>query len=63
MDAPLPTADAPSFALILLGGIVLVHGHEGWFVVGGGRNGVEYSVLLLVCLVALYGAHPRPQRK
>ena len=26
---------------------------EGWFVVGGGRNGVEYSVLLLVCLVAL----------
>src|SRR5262245_28901589 len=24
---------------ILVGGIVMVHGPEGWFVVGGGRNG------------------------
>ena len=28
-------------------GIILVHLREGWFVVGGGRNGVEYSVLLV----------------
>ena len=54
----------PCFALILLGGILLVHGREGWFVVGGGRNGVEYSVLLLVCLAVLFWAHPprRPVR-
>lgn len=53
---------APGFALILLGGIALVHGREGWFVVGGGRNGVEYSVLLLVCLAVLFWIHPWPRR-
>lgn len=31
-------------------GIVLVHASAGWFVVGVGRNGSEYSVLLIVCL-------------
>ena len=36
----------------LLGGILLVHRHEGWFVVGGGRNGVEYSCFLILALVA-----------
>lgn len=36
----------------LLLGIVLVHGPEGWFVVGGGRNGSEYSVLLILCFVS-----------
>ena len=41
------------FVLQLLAGIVLVHGREGWFVVGLGRNGVEYSVLLIVCLLAV----------
>lgn len=34
-------------------GIVLVHAPEGWFVVGLGRNGMEYSVLLIVCLLSL----------
>ena len=38
---------------ILSTGIAMVHARDGWFVVGGGRNGVEYSVLLLVCLLAL----------
>ena len=52
----------PGFALILLGGILLVHGREGWFVVGGGRNGVEYSVLLLVCLSVLFWSHRQPSR-
>lgn len=33
-------------------GAVLVHYPDGWFVVGAGRNGMEYSVLLLVCLGA-----------
>jgi putative oxidoreductase len=34
-------------------GIVLVHAENGWFVVGGGRNGVEYSVVLILGFVAL----------
>lgn len=40
------------FSLQLLMGIVLVHFPEGWFVVGAGRNGMEYSVLLIVCFVS-----------
>jgi len=39
------------FAAQLLAGIALVHFREGWFVVGGGRNGMEYSVLLILCFV------------
>src|SRR5687768_5545050 len=38
---------------ILLVGIVMVHASSGWFVVGLGRNGVEYSVLLIVCLLCV----------
>lgn len=34
-------------------GIWLVHWTSGWFVVGLGRNGMEYSVLLIVCLTAI----------
>lgn len=34
-------------------GIWLVHWSAGWFVVGLGRNGMEYSVLLIVCLAAV----------
>jgi putative oxidoreductase len=43
------------FMGIYLMGIVLVHAPEGWFVVGAGRNGMEYSVLLIgsLALVAL----------
>jgi putative oxidoreductase len=44
-------------------GAVLVHYPDGWFVVGAGRNGVEYSVLLLVCLIAVAWAYaPSLQR-
>lgn len=39
------------FAAELMMGIILVHLREGWFVVGGGRNGVEYSVLLIAVLL------------
>jgi len=42
------------FAIELTIGIVLVHARDGWFVVGGGRNGVEYSVLLLLALASLF---------
>jgi putative oxidoreductase len=37
---------------ILALGAYLVHFPEGWFVVGAGRNGMEYSVLLIGCLAA-----------
>jgi putative oxidoreductase len=39
--------------LILLAGIVTVHFQEGWFVVGGGRNGMEFSFLLICVLLAI----------
>lgn len=42
---------------ILALGLWLVHRPEGWFVVGGGRNGMEYSVLLIVCLAVVAWAH------
>lgn len=38
-------------------GAVLVHYPDGWFVVGAGRNGMEYSVLLLACLFATAWAY------
>lgn len=38
---------------VLLAGIVMLHFKEGWFVVGGGRNGWEYNFLLIVVLVAI----------
>jgi putative oxidoreductase len=41
------------FAAHLLCGIFLVHLKDGWFVVGAGRNGMEFSVLLITCFVAL----------
>jgi putative oxidoreductase len=36
---------------ILIGGIIMVHGREGWYVVGGGRNGVEFNFLMIAVLV------------
>lgn len=36
---------------ILIMGIVMVHFPEGWFVVGGGRNGVEFNFLLIAALL------------
>lgn len=39
--------------LVLIMGIILVHFQEGWFVVGGGRNGMEYNFLLIIVLVAI----------
>ena len=40
------------FAAELAAGIALVHWKEGWFVVGAGRNGMEFSVLLIAGLLA-----------
>ena len=39
--------------LILIAGIIMVHYPEGWFVVGGGRNGMEYNFLLICVLLAI----------
>lgn len=48
------------FAAELAFGIVLVHAREGWFVVGGGRNGMEFSALLIGCFLAIaWAAAPR----
>lgn len=42
-------------------GILLVHRHFGWFVVGGGTNGMEYSVVLMVALfVCVCAAREKP---
>jgi putative oxidoreductase len=41
------------YSAIYVMGIVLVHAKAGWFVVGLGRNGMEYSVLLIACLWAI----------
>ncbi|MBE8724784.1 DoxX family protein [Flavobacterium hungaricum] len=38
---------------ILIMGIIMVHFPEGWFVVGGGRNGCEYNFLLICVLLAI----------
>lgn len=38
---------------ILIVGIIMVHYPEGWFVVGGGRNGVEFNFLLIFVLLAI----------
>lgn len=45
------------FCVELIAGIILVHGPEGWFVVGHGRNGSEYSVLLILCFVSVIIAY------
>lgn len=39
------------FVIELVLGIAMVHSREGWFVVGGGRNGMEYSVVLIGGLI------------
>ena len=50
------------FAAELAMGILLVHRHDGWFVVGGGRNGMEYSVLLIAVLLFAGMGDPRAAR-
>jgi putative oxidoreductase len=41
------------FAVQIAAGVVMIHGRVGWFVVGAGRNGAEYSALILACLLAV----------
>ena len=44
--------------VIILSGIFLVHLQNGWFTVGHGQGGVEYSLLILGVLVYLYSSKP-----
>lgn len=46
-------------AAILGVGVGMVHYPSGWFVVGAGRNGMEFSVLLIIGLLAVAWADPR----
>jgi len=49
-------------AIILISGIGIIHAKHGWFVVGDGRNGVEFSVTLIASLFAIAWANwPRKQ--
>ena len=38
---------------IYVTGIIMVHAANGWFVVGAGRNGAEYSAFLVVALLCV----------
>lgn len=49
------------FSAIYLVGMIMVHAPEGWFVVGLGRNGMEYSALLIVLLLCV-GFHSNKQK-
>jgi putative oxidoreductase len=42
---------ATIFAAIYATGMIMVHMPFGWFVVGAGRNGMQYSALLIVCFL------------
>jgi putative oxidoreductase len=39
--------------LILIVGIFMVHLPDGWFVVGKGRNGIEFNFLLIFALLTI----------
>ncbi len=43
--------------LILIMGIILVHFREGWYVVGAGRNGVEFNFVLIFVLLTIMFPH------
>ncbi len=40
--------------IILITGIVTVHAENGWFVVGRTLNGIEYSIVLITVLTAIF---------
>ena len=50
------------YAFELTVGLVMVHVPDGWFVVGAGRNGVEYSVLLVSGFLITAWASPPVRR-
>lgn len=52
------------FVAQLVTGIYLIHWQEGWFVVGSGRNGMEFSFFLIISFIALaYAYYEKPGRR
>jgi putative oxidoreductase len=49
------------FAFEHLMGIILVHAPRGWFTVGHGVGGAEFSVLLLLCFLLVGSTSSRPR--
>lgn len=49
--------------IILITGIITVHAENGWFVVGRTLNGVEYSMVLITILTAIFIAERKAARK
>jgi putative oxidoreductase len=47
----------------LITGIILVHAKNGWFVVGHQSGGMEYSVLLIICLIVIAAAEKRSYKE
>lgn len=39
---------------ILIAGIIMIHGAEGWYVVGGGRNGIEFNFILIFVFLSFW---------
>ncbi len=39
--------------IILVMGIIMVHFKDGWFVVGGGQNHIEFNFLLIVVVLTI----------
>jgi putative oxidoreductase len=50
------------FAVQLSVGIALVHARLGWFTVGAQIGGMEYSVLLILCMLVVASDALEPQR-
>ena len=46
-----PAAVVTIFIMVM--GIIMVHWPEGWYVVGGGRNGIEFNFLMIAILLTL----------
>ncbi|UHO40246.1 DoxX family protein [Chryseobacterium capnotolerans] len=44
---------AISNMIIFVFGIYYIHWENGWFVVGGGSNGIEFNILLIFCFLNL----------
>lgn len=47
--------------VIIMMGIYLVHLPNGWFVVGHGNGGIEYSILILAVLIYLFTQYFSPK--
>jgi putative oxidoreductase len=54
-------AAAAFYMAELLAGILLVHGENGWFVVGLTNGGMEYNVFLIVCFLLIFLTSHRPK--